>query len=79
MPVIVTRDGREYAGCDAGAAVDAMQAAGLLERDLTREAYMREASDRYRRFEGVHVRSDSPEHFLADLAAAGVILLRGLQ
>lgn len=75
MPVIVTLDGRQYAGHDAAAAVDAMQAAGLFVRDLSREDYMRGMAERLARLDAINVRSDTPENFLADLAAAGVIRL----
>lgn len=79
MPVIVTRDGKQYAGRDAGTAVDAMRDAGLFVRHETREDYMRGVADRLARLDGVQVRHDSPENFLIDLTAAGVVTLGRLQ
>lgn len=73
MPVIVTHDGQRYAGRDAGSAVDAMQAAGLFVRSLSRSDYMAGVADRLARLEGVDVRSDTAVNFLADLEAAGLV------
>lgn len=75
MPVIVTKDGRQYAGRDDAAAVDAMQADGLFVWDLSREDYMRGVADRLARLEGISVRFDTAENFLADLTTAGVVTL----
>lgn len=79
MPIIVTRDGKQYAGRDAGAAVDAMRDAGLFVRHETRSDYMRGVSDRLARLDGLAIRHDTAENFLVDLVAAGVITLGSLQ
>lgn len=78
MPVIITRDARHYAGRDAAGAVDAMRDAGLFVRGLSREKYMRGVAFRIGHLDGWNVRHDTPEHFLADLAAYGIIELKEL-
>lgn len=75
MPIFVTRDGKQYAGRDAGAAVEAMRDAGLFVRHESREDYMRGVADRLAHLEGLVIRHDMPENFLIDLTAAGVVTL----
>lgn len=79
MPIIVTRDGKQYAGRDAAAAVDAMRDAGLFVRHEGRHDYMRGVADRLAQLEGLAIRHDTPENFLIDLVAAGLVSLGRLQ
>lgn len=67
----ITRDGHVYSGDTAFQVVDAMRADSVFTSEKSLDGYMRTAAERYKRFDEIIVRSDTPENFIADLVASG--------
>jgi hypothetical protein len=74
--VIIANNGRMYPGRSARAAVIAMWRDAPHAKASTLAAYMAGCAWRAREWNGAEVRVDSPDHFLADLAAAGLLQLQ---
>jgi hypothetical protein len=68
-----TKDGERYAGDTAFQVVDAMRMASSFTEHKELAEFMRGAAKRWSEFENVIVRADSPENFVADLVAGGIL------
>ena len=74
---VITAEGRRIQAEDAMDALRQLRAGSLIpERDAWR--YMLRVADLASRSTGAIVRSDSPARFLADMAAVGLLEVRGL-
>lgn len=69
----VTRDGVYYSGDTAFQVVDAMRMDSAMTEHKTIDGYLHAAAFRYSTTENVLVRADTPDHFIHDLEAAGII------
>lgn len=79
MPVATFEDGRRYPGATALDVINAMKNDGILTFAKDVPEYMEFVARQAMRLEGQTVRLDSPEVFLADLAAFGYLTLEPLQ
>jgi hypothetical protein len=76
MIVIIANNGRMYPGRSARAAVTAMWQDAPHAKAGTLDVYMAGCAWRAEQWNGAEVRVDSPDHFLADMAAAGLLQLQ---
>jgi len=75
ITLATTPDGKTFPGATALDVVCRMLEAGLFTAGKTPDEYMRGVSARARHLSGAVVRHDTPEHFLADMEAAGELSL----
>lgn len=69
----VTRDGQKYGGDTAYQVVDAMRADSSFTNEKDLALYMKGAAARYKKYDEIVVRTDTPEHFIADLVKGGAL------
>jgi len=75
--LIITSDGRVYAGLTADAAVTNMREAGIFTAGKSNVEYMASVAARALSLEGATIRTDTADNFLIDLAKHGHLTIGG--